>query len=278
MQSGFQRNIRIIIDLVLNHTSDQHRWFLESKSSKDNPKRDWYIWRDGKGDNPPNNWQSTFGGSAWEYDENTQQYYYHYFLKEQPDLNWHNPEVKQAMFDAMRFWFDRGVDGLRLDAIGTIYENPELPDHNSPYTAIDLLQYYWMGRKLTDDPKTINLFEYQRNLPEIYDLMRDLRKMTDEYEGRFLVGETDNIEFLGNGSDQLHSIFNFDLLRVKRLKPDVIRRSQNRWFSNVPDTAWQSNTLNNHDRSRVMSNFGDGKNDLALAKLPATLMLTLEGN
>lgn len=283
LDESHQRNMRVIIDIVLNHSSDQHEWFLESKSSRDNPKRDWYIWHDGVDDNPPNNWEAIFGGSAWEYDENTGQYYYHFFLKEQPDLNWRNPEVKQAMFDAMRFWFDMGVDGLRLDAIGTIYENPKLSNHDSPYTALDVLRTFWLGKELDEDTRKNRdeidkLFKYQRDLPEIYDLMHDLRKMTDEYDNRFLVGETSNVEFLGTGKDQLHSIFNFDLLRENRLRPDIIRSSQKRWFSEAPNNAWQSNTLNNHDQSRVMTHYGDGKNNLALAKLSAALMLTLEGS
>lgn len=282
LEQAHQRDIRLIIDFVLNHTSDKHDWFIESKSSRDNPKRDWYIWHDGKDGNPPNNWESTFGGSAWEYDETTGQYYYHYFLKEQPDLNWRNPEVYQAMFDAMRFWFDMGVDGLRLDAIGTLYEDPDLPDHDSPYTAFDVLRVFWLGKELDEERRKnsdaiFDLFKYQRDLPEVYAVMRDLRKMANEYEGRFLVGETNKIEFLGTGSDQLHSIFNFDLLKENHLNPELIRMSQKRWFSTAPKCAWQANTLNNHDQSRVMTHYGAGKNDLALAKLAATLVLTLEG-
>jgi alpha-glucosidase len=138
------RGMKLILDLVLNHTSDQHAWFQESKSSRENPRRDWYIWRDGVDGGPPNNWESTFGGSAWTLDETTGQYYYHFFLKEQPDLNWRNPEVKQAMFDAMRFWLDLGVDGFRLDAIGTIYEDPALTPHRSGYTAVDVLKRAWL--------------------------------------------------------------------------------------------------------------------------------------
>ena len=122
LDGAHHRGIRVILDLVLNHTSHQHRWFIESSSSRDNPKRDWYIWRDGRDGGPPNNWYSTFGGSAWEYDARTDQYYYHFFFKQQPDLNWRNPEVRQAMWDAVRFWLDMGVDGFRLDAIGTIFE------------------------------------------------------------------------------------------------------------------------------------------------------------
>src|SRR5574341_468509 len=148
LDGAHQRGLRVILDLVLNHTSHLHPWFLESRSSRDlSAKRDWYIWRsghpspkDGRGDGsegpgrPPNNWLSPFGGAAWEYDVVTGQYYYHYFLKEQPDLNWRNPEVKQARWDVLRFWLDIGVDGYRLDAIGTIYEDPELPDHQGALT------------------------------------------------------------------------------------------------------------------------------------------------
>src|SRR6478752_5021972 len=125
-----KRNIRIIMDFVMNHTSDQHAWFRESKSSKDNPKRDWYIWRDGKGpDQPPNNWLSTFGGSAWKFDPITGQWYYHFFYPEQPDLNWRNPEVEKAMFDVTRWWYERGVAGFRLDAVDTLFEDPSLKDN-----------------------------------------------------------------------------------------------------------------------------------------------------
>ena len=124
LDGAHQRGIRLILDLVLNHTSDQHPWFLESRLSRDNPRRDWYVWRDGRDESPPNNWLSIFGGPAWTLDDATGQYYYHFFLKEQPDLNWRNPAVQQAMFDAVRFWLDMGVDGFRLDAIGTIYEDP----------------------------------------------------------------------------------------------------------------------------------------------------------
>jgi alpha-glucosidase len=127
------RNMRVILDLVLNHTSDEHPWFLESKSSRDNPKADWYVWVD----IPPNNWQSCFDGDAWTYVPERNQYYYHYFMKQQPDLNWHNPEVKKAMWEAVRFWLDLGVDGYRLDAIGTIYEDPDITPHSLP---LDLMR------------------------------------------------------------------------------------------------------------------------------------------
>jgi alpha-glucosidase len=133
------RGMRLILDLVLNHTSDQHAWFKESRSNRDSPKRDWYIWRDGRAGGPPNNWCSTFGGSAWEYDEATDQYFYHYFFKQQPDLNWRNPQVKEAMFQVVRFWLDMGVDGFRLDAIGTLFEHPDMPDHAAAMSQDELM-------------------------------------------------------------------------------------------------------------------------------------------
>src|SRR5215211_7982827 len=128
LREAHARNMRVLLDLVLNHTSDEHAWFVESKSSRDNPKADWYVWADA----PPNNWQSCFGGEAWTYAPERGQYYYHYFMKQQPDLNWHNPEVKKAMWNAARFWLDMGVDGFRLDALGTIYEDPNLTPHKVP--------------------------------------------------------------------------------------------------------------------------------------------------
>jgi len=138
LKEAHRRNIRIVLDMVLNHTSDQHPWFIESRKDKMNPKRDWYIWRKGRGKNPPNNWFSTFGGSAWKYDQKTDEYYYHFFFKEQPDLNWRNPAVKEAMWNEIRFWLDMGVDGFRLDAVGTIFEDPNMPNQEAGFTLDDL--------------------------------------------------------------------------------------------------------------------------------------------
>lgn len=282
LNEAHQRGIRVIIDIVLNHTSDQHSWFLESKSSHDNPKRDWYIWKDGVDGQPPNNWESTFGGSAWTYDDTTDQYYYHYFLKEQPDLNWRNPDVKEAVFDALRFWLDMGVDGFRLDAIGTIYEDPDFTPHNSDYTAFDVLRGFWLGKDSGYTPEQVNeisedLLGYQRDRPEVYDLMKELRELVDTYDERFLVGETNVMAFLGTGIDQLHEIFNFDLISYGRLTPQVMRDNQAYWIENVPRGAWYSNTLNNHDQSRVKTHYGDGIHDDGLARVSAGLVLTLPG-
>src|SRR5437588_8208588 len=172
-----KRNIRIIMDFVMNHTSDQHAWFKESKSSKDNPKRDWFIWRDGKGPNePPNNWLSTFGGSAWKFDPMTGQWYYHYFYTQQPDLNWRNPEVEKAMFDVTRWWYKRGVAGFRLDAVDTLFEDPKLQDN--PVLS---------GTNKYGDPNMED--KYNKKLPEVHEVLQDLRRVADEH-GAVLIGET----------------------------------------------------------------------------------------
>lgn len=281
LEEMHRRDMKLIIDLVLNHTSDQHQWFLESKSSRDNPKRDWYIWRDGVDGRPPNNWESTFGGPAWTYDEQTGQWYYHYFLKEQPDLNWRNPEVKEAMFSAVRFWLDMGVDGYRLDAIGTIYENPELPPHQSSYTAIDVLHRAWLHDEPEDGVSfsqiVRDLFGYQHDLPEVFDLMSELRQVVDEYEDRFLVGETADIRYLGDGTRHLHSIFNFDLTFQSRLTAPIVREIHKEWIAKVPPGTWQSNTLNNHDQSRLATHFASGAHKAEKCRLFAALVLFLEG-
>jgi alpha-glucosidase len=174
---GKKRNIRVILDFVVNHTSDQHKWFIDSRSSKTAQHRDWYIWRDGKGPGqPPNNWQSTFGLSAWKLDPTTNQYYYHYFYPEQPDLNWRNPAVETAMFDTTRFWYKRGVVGFRLDAVDSLYEDPNLTD-DPVLPGTDKF-----GRPNLDE-------KYNKKLPEIHEALKRLRKVADEYNA-VLIGET----------------------------------------------------------------------------------------
>jgi len=274
-----RRDLRLILDLVLNHTSHEHPWFVESRSSRDNPKRDWYVWKDGVDGGPPNNWNSTFGGPAWEYDPATGQYYYHYFFKEQPDLNWRNPEVKQAMFDAMRFWLDLGVDGFRLDAIGTIYEDPSYADHTSAYSQAELFSLErGEGRPELSESFMVEwkkMFGLQTDLPEIHDLMRALRRVVDEYPDRMLVGETDDLAYCS--PDELHMVFNFPLMWSDQLTPQVIRSNQAKRLAELPARAWPCNTLGNHDESRVYSHYGDGRNNDDLARLSLALMLTLKG-
>jgi len=281
LEGAHARGIKVILDLVLNHTSDQHPWFLQSKSSRDNPKADWYIWAD----TPPNNWQSCFDGPAWTYVPERGQYYYHYFMKQQPDLNWRNPAVKAAMWRAVRFWLDLGVDGFRLDAIGTIYEDPALTPHNVPMTLAEL-------RHFTDTARTpkerklvqkywFEMFKYQWGGPGLHDLMKELRAILDEYPGdRMLVGEDDNIDYMGNGNDELHLVFNFPLMRTRRLTPAWVRKNQAERLArldSLPTRGWPCNTLGNHDSPRLFNNYGDGKHNPQQARLHLALLLTLRG-
>ncbi|MGE5222987.1 MAG: glycoside hydrolase family 13 protein [Omnitrophica WOR_2 bacterium] len=284
LDKAHQRGLHVITDLVLNHTSDLHPWFQESRSSRDNPKSDWYIWREGRNNGPPNNWYSTFGGPAWQYDPARGQYYYHFFYKEQPDLNWRNPEVRQAMWDAARFWLDMGVDGFRLDAIGTIFEDPELTDQQASLTQDELVRA-WRGATL-DERKTLReqsklMYAYQADLPGMEDLLRELRAVVDEYDDRVLVGESEEIAYCG--SDMLHLVFNFPLMRTKYLTPAWVRLNQEQRLADLAAIdcpapgAWPCNTLGNHDSPRVYSRYGDGIHDDALARLHLALVLTLRG-
>jgi alpha-glucosidase len=285
LDGAHRRGMRLILDLVLNHTSHQHPWFVASRSSREDRKRDWYIWRDGRdclpGGGPPNNWVSMFGGSAWEYDPATDQYYYHLFLKQQPDLNWRNPEVRRAMFDVVRFWLEMGVDGFRLDAIGTIFEDPALPDHSAD---LSLLEFHRLSQAARGKKERARLaeqwramFGHQVDQPEVHALMRELRAVVDEYDERLLVGETDDVACYGDGQDELHMVFNFPLLRTERLTPAWVRANQRERLAALPPGAWPCNTLGNHDSPRVYSRYGDGKNDAALARISLALMLTLRG-
>jgi alpha-glucosidase len=281
LREAHARNIRVILDLVLNHTSDEHPWFLESKSNRDNPKADWYIWMD----SPPNNWQSCFDGEAWTYVPERGQYYYHYFMKQQPDLNWHNPQVKKAMWDAARFWLDLGVDGYRLDAIGTIYEDANLTPHNVPFDLAGLRRASELAQTPAEKKRIekywYDMFKNQWGQPGLHELMKELRAILDEYAGaRMLVGEDDNIAYMGNGNDELHLVFNFPLMRTERITPSHIRRNQKERLTQLdalPLKGWPCNTLGNHDCSRIHTRYGDRLHDAALARLHAALVLTLKG-
>lgn len=281
LREAHRRNIRVILDLVLNHTSDEHPWFLESKSSRDNPKADWYVWVD----TPPNNWQSCFDGDAWTYLPERGQYYYHYFMKQQPDLNYHNPEVKKAMWDATRFWLDLGVDGYRLDAIGTIFEDPYLTPHNVPFNLAGLRRASELAKapaeKRQIEEYWHDMFKNQWGQPGMHELMKELRAVIDEYDGdRLLVAEDDNIAYLGDGADELHLVFNFPLMRTERITPEHVRRNQKErltMLEALPVKGWPCNTLGNHDCSRIHTRYGDRQHDAQLARLHAALVLTLKG-
>ncbi len=264
------RNIKIIMDLVMNHTSDKHKWFIESRSSKTNPKRDWYIWRDGKNGQPPNNWQSIFGHSAWTFDPATKQYYYHFFYPEQPDLNWRNPEVKKAMFDAVRFWLDRGVAGFRLDAITTLYEDPNLKDNK-----------VLPGKNAYGDPNMAN--ENNDHSLEIHDVLRDLRSLLNSYpDDRVLVGETfgkdlaDLCLMYGRNADEIQLPMNFQFAYINKLSAPDFRARIKEWDTN-PVQGWPVYLFNNHDTTRSYVRYGDGIHNDQIAKLMATMLLTLRG-
>jgi alpha-glucosidase len=281
LREAHDRDLRVILDLVLNHTSDEHAWFLESRSSRDNPKSDWYVWVD----TPPNNWQSCFDGEAWTFSHERGQYYYHYFMKQQPDLNWHNPQVKQAMWEAVRFWLDLGVDGFRLDAIGTIYEDPALTPHRVPLNLAGLRRASELAGTPAERKRVEkywhDMFKNQLGQPGLHELMKELRAVLDEYPGdRMLVGEDDNIDYLGSGDDELDLVFNFPLMRTRHITPSHVRRNQKERLAHLDSLAargWGCNTLGNHDSSRLYTRYGDGMHDAELARLNAALVLTLRG-
>lgn len=262
-----KHNVRIILDYVINHTSDQHKWFLESKASKTSPYRNWYVWLDGKGPNqPPNNWLSTFGGSAWKLDPKTGQYYYHYFYAEQPDLNWRNPAVEKAMFDVTRWWYKRGVSGFRLDAVDTLFEDPDLRDN--PILP---------GTNKYGDPNMED--KYNKKLPQVHEVLTDLRTVADEYDA-VLIGETwtknfDELkEYYGAHGNELQLPMDFMFTRVDKLSPAEFRRQ----IAGAESAGgWPTYVISNHDIVRSYNRYGDGTHNDDIAKVLAALYLTLRG-
>jgi alpha-glucosidase len=260
------RGIRILMDMVMNHTSDQHPWFIESRSSRTNPKRNWYVWRDGKGPGqPPNNWLSEFGHTAWQYDSATGQYYYHKFYPQQPDLNWRNPAVERAMFNAVRFWLNRGVAGFRLDAITTLFEDPELRDER----VLPGINAY--GDPNEDDART-------DNHPEVHDVLRALRKVIDTYSGeRVLIGETylhgpeDLNKMYGKNNDELQLPMDMQVGLLDTLDAAAFRRR-----ITEAQTMIRGNTplfvFNNHDLHRSWDRYHPNA-----ARIVATILLATRG-
>jgi alpha-glucosidase len=258
-----QRGVKVIIDYVPNHTSDRHPWFIESRSNRDNPKRNWYIWRDAKPDGGfPNNWGSAFGGPAWTWDEATSQYYLHQFLKEQPDLNWRNPEVQAAMENVLRFWLDRGVDGFRIDVIGMIIKDAQLRDNPpNPHASPDLHPDDIFGREDQD---------------EVHEIIRSFRRLLDQYEDRCAIGELGYdlprwVKYYGENGDGLHLPFNFRLMN-QPWNALAIRRSVDELEAALPEFAWPNYVLGSHDAPRLASRIGP-----AQARVAAMLLLTLRG-
>jgi alpha-glucosidase len=260
-----KRDIHIILDLVLNHTSDQHPWFLEAKKSKDNPYHDWYLWQDPKpnGD-PPNNWASWFGGPAWEFDPDLGQYYYHMFHKEQPDLNWRNPDVRAAMLDVFRFWLKKGVDGFRLDVFNAYFKDPEFKDNPSQF-----------GIRAFDRQKHI----YDISQPEMFPVLQEIRTIMDKRKDTYVVGETfladpqQTAQYCGDG--KLHAAFNFDFAQ-NRWHPKRFLQSALRWYQSLGDNAWPNNFLSNHDMRRAASRYCLGEDDRR-AKVALAMLLTIKG-
>lgn len=270
MKAAKATGIRVIMDLVLNHTSDQHPWFKESRSSKNNPKRDWYIWKDGKNGGPPNNWQSWFGHSAWTLDPTTGQYYYHHFYIQQPDLNWRNPEVRKAMYNVLRFWLDKGVAGFRMDAVSRLFEDPNL--HDDPY----LPGYNAFGDRNIQH-------KYTDNLPEIHEVFREIRKIVDSYPDHpVLLSEADEptigelSKMYGANNDEVQLPMDFQIADVNELSAPKFRKLFND-VENNPAHGWPEYFFSNHDQARQWDRYGDGQHNDQIAKLMAVLELTARG-
>ncbi len=265
-----RRGMRLIVDLVINHTSDEHPWFVESRSSRDNPKRDWYVWRDGRDDGPPTNWVSVFSGPAWSHDETTDQWYRHTYLSSQPDLNWRNPEVAEAMLDVARFWLDLGVDGFRVDAAHQIMKDPRERD-NPP--APDDYPRPWKDMGPYDE--FVHLYDYGHQ--DVHEAHRSLRSVVDSYGRDILtVGEIHIFDpaewasYYGEELDQLHMPFNFHLM-ASEWSAAQIRTTVESTLWHIPEGGWINWTLGNHDEIRMATRLpGHGR-------LAAMLLLTLRG-
>jgi alpha-glucosidase len=268
-----QRGMKLILDLVPNHSSDEHEWFIESRSSRDNPKHDWYIWRDPAPDGgPPNNWLSVFGGPAWTFDETRGQYYLHQFVRQQPELNYRNPEVLAAMLDVMRFWLDKGVDGFRVDVIWFMIKDAlfrdEPPEPN------------WAGGVPYNSLQHI----YTQNMPEVHDVIKAMRAVLDSYDERMMVGEiflpVDKLmKYYGDNLDECHLPFNFQFLArggdfnaPTLWNAQLMRRIVDDYEAALPAGGWPNWVLGNHDCHRMATRFGP-----ANVRSATMLLLTLRG-
>ncbi|TYR75467.1 alpha-glucosidase [Rossellomorea vietnamensis] len=261
------RGMKLIIDLVLNHTSDEHQWFIESRSSKENEKRDWYIWRDGKKDKEPNNWESIFGGSAWEYDEKTSQYYLHVFSTKQPDLNWENEDVREALYDTVNWWLDKGIDGFRIDAISHIKKRPGMPDMPNP-----------------DNKKYVSSFDMHMNQKGIHKFLQEFKDKTYANYDVMSVGEANGVTadeaelWVGEENGKMDMIFQFEHLGLwdAETNPDLdiveLKKVLTRWQKGLEGDGWNALFIENHDKPRVVSTWG---NDEEFWKESATAMAAM---
>lgn len=261
-----QRGLKLLLDLVPNHTSDEHPWFQESRSSRDNPKRDWYIWRDGKDNNPPNNWQSQFGDTAWQFDEATGQYYLHSFDVKQVDLNWRNPEVREAMYAVMRFWLEKGVDGFRVDVMERLIKDAEFRDNP--------LNPAWQE----GDPDYTRYEEaYSNDQPGVHEIVREMRQVLEEFPDRVLIGEIylpypQLMKYYGPNLEEAHLPFNFKLIQLPQWQAADVANIVAEYEAILPSGAWPNWVLSNHDRSRIATRIGAQQ-----ARVAQMLLLTLRG-
>jgi alpha-glucosidase len=266
LAAAHARSMKVILDFVPNHTSSEHPWFKEARRSKDSEKRDFYLWKDaGPNGEPPNNWLSVFGGSAWEWDEETGQYYYHAFLKEQPDLNWRNPAVRRNMYAAMRFWLDQGVDGFRVDVLWHMIKDAEWRDNprNPDYLP-------------TQAPYNQLIPAYSTDQPEIQGIVQEMRSLVNEYDERVLIGEIylpirRLVSYYGSSGDGAHLPFNFQLITLP-WNARQISAAIGEYEGALPPDAWPNWVLGNHDQPRVASRIG-----LSQARVAAVLLFTLRG-
>lgn len=274
IEKTHQLGMKLIIDQVFSHTSDEHDWFKESRKARTGPRADWYVWAAPKPDGtPPNNWQSVFGGPAWTWDARRGQYYLHNFLSSQPQLNLHRPDVQAAIMDIMRFWLKRGVDGYRLDAVSFMMHDPQLRD-NPP-------------REGNDRARTRS-FDFQKHLynqsqPGIVDFLKRLRAVGDEYGASFMVAEVDRehsdaeMKAFTRGDDTLQSAYGFTFLYADTLTPQLVRQAMEEWPGN-PGEGWPSWTFSNHDAPRAISRWAKGRDPKAFADMAVMLLTSLRGN
>ena len=276
LAGAHERGIRIVMDLVVNHTSDEHKWFMESRKSKDNEYRDYYIWREGKGaKTPPNNWGACFGGSAWQYDEETKMYYLHLFSKKQPDLNWDNPKVREEVFDMMRWWCDKGIDGFRMDVISMISKTAQMPDGEVNGLYGDFGPYCVHGP---------NVHKYLQEMNE---------KVLSQYD-IMTVGETAGVttelakQYAGEDTHELNMVFQFEHVESdgkygkwtdEKMPLTTLKKTLSRWQTDLYGKAWNSLFWDNHDQPRAVSRFGDDRPQYRemSAKMLATCLHMLQG-
>ncbi len=282
LAAAHERGLKVIIDMVLAHTSDEHNWFCESRNSRTNPKADWYVWADPNPDGTqPNNWISPFGGPAWQWEPRRQQYYLHHFLRSQPNLNWQNPEVAAAMFDEVRFWLDAGVDGLRLDAITTLSHDPEL--RSNPARKLDPKDPGFLAE--SRNPFFWQRMIFSRDQPRTLEALAELRSVVDEYSDRYLIGEVADVDMITvsakytQSGKHLNSCYSFELMQ-STFGASFLRRAI-QMTEKALGTGWTTWAMSNHDNIRVASRFGSAEHlagdHRALAKVLLAALLSLRG-